>query len=274
MEKIARWIAKHQRFARIAMAVFWGVIGSWLFLDLGFPGWLTFVLVVLLAYIYSVLISVSGVYLLNKKLQSLQKNCDPYPYLQEVTEQLQYPYADRMKQVLLIDQAVGLRNTGEYDKAQMLLESVNIDKYAATQPVVKVIYYNNRMDICALLGRHQEASLWYSKMMQLYQDIKLGKQKDQLAHTVATAQALYCFCNQDYDYTLRILSGVQGEHMSQQVEDAMLYARACLAMGDVEHAKEGLQFVAQNGNRLYIAYEASRILEDLTQNQETDASIE
>jgi FimV-like protein len=42
-----------------------------------------------------------------------------------------------------------------------------------------------------------------------------------------------------------------------------MFARTYLAMGELEKAKKPLQFVAENGNKLYFATEAKELLEKI-----------
>jgi FimV-like protein len=62
---------------------------------------------------------------------------------------------------------------------------------------------------------------------------------------------------------LRVLGQAKPENMNERIENAMMFARTYLAMGELEKAKKPLQFVAENGNKLYFATEAKELLEKI-----------
>lgn len=163
---------------------------------------------------------------------------------------------------------MALRNAGDYELAYGLLSMTNIDKHAGMLPLWKMIYYNNLMDLCALMGKHQEAVIWYDKLLMMFHDMKPGKQKEQLRKVVEDNRALYYFCRGEYSQTMEVLGQATPENLSERIENAMMYARTYLAMGEAEKAKENLEFVAQNGNKLYIATEAKALLANMNTVEE------
>lgn len=260
MEKFLRCVAMHKKAFRIVAALFWVVAGCVVrcVLDVP-PEWCLSLMGIGICFSF-VWISASTDALLRKPLKHQNEHCDPYPMLEEMTIQMNYPDSGVAKQLTTINYATALRNIGEYEKAHVLLSNVNIDKYPGMLPAAKLIYYNNLMDILALLGNEWEADIWYNKMMQIYRDMKENKQKKQFEQMVNSACAQHFFCKQQYDLALRMLDNAKSEYLSQEVDNAMLYARVCLAMGNTEKAKEKLQFVIQNGNRLYCVTEANEML--------------
>lgn len=260
MQKFARWVAKNQKSVRSAVVFIWCGCGTYVFLNMGLSPWIVIPLVLILQFFYGMVISTAPMYLQQIALKKLQEECDPYPYLQEIREQRSYPNNVTVSQLLVINEAMALRNIGEYGQAFTLLSNTNIDKSAGTASATKVVYYNNLTDLCALMGKFQEANIWYTKTSQIFSDMRPGKQKEQLRSTVEDNRALHHFCNGEYDLALDVLGQAKLENLSGRVENAMLYARTYLAMGQPEKAVKPLEFVAERGNKLYFATEARELL--------------
>jgi FimV-like protein len=261
MEKFKRWVAKHFYVLLIVLPVTLTIAmecipDEWIWGSLvGLLLW-TVMLCVLLRCV-----TLRDRYL-RKALDAMKNGCDPYPLLQETQEQMAYPGPKSGKQIMAINHALALREIGEYEKAQVLMESINIDKHA-TIPAVKLVYYNNRMDICALTGRYAEAVIWYEKTAQIFGDMRQGKQKEQLRHAVEQNLALFHYCKGEFDLALQVLGQAKPQNMNERIENAMMFARTYLAMGEPEKAKKPLRFVAENGNKLYFATEAKELLEKI-----------
>ena len=265
MEKLNRFVAKHQTGCRIAVMIIW-ILWALLMINLEFPMILAYAFTAVGAFVCSVAISASADRLLKKPLEILNQQCDPYPMLQESAEQLSYPGNGAVKQVRIINHAMALRQVGQYDQAEITLRSVNIDKHPGLLPIAKVAYYNNLMDLCVLTGKYQEARIWYEKTVQIFTDIKDSKQKKALEKTVATNRAWYCFAGGEYEQALRILEENRPENMLQQIETAMTCARIYLRLGQKEGAVQALRFVEQLGNKLYAVQEARQMLSEMEEN--------
>lgn len=267
MEKVYRWIAKHQTAARLLSAILWALLGVWWML-LGVPQWMTLLFVAVAVYIFSVYITTADQRLLKKPLETLKNQCDPYPLLEESNVQREYPGNGPQKQMRDINYAMALRNAGDYELAYGLLSMTNIDKHAGMLPLWKMIYYNNLMDLCALMGKHQEAVIWYDKLLMMFHDMKPGKQKEQLRGVVEDNRALYYFCRGEYSQTMEVLRQAKPKNLSERVENAMMYGRTYLAMGETEKAVKPLRFVAENGNKLYFATEAKELLAKMNMEEQ------
>ena len=267
MEKVYRWIARHQVASRILNAIIWGYLGGCL-IRLGMTNWVGLLLACLMLSVCSIYLANTDLLLQKKPLEHLKNQCDPYPFLEEMQTQQSYPGSDIAKQLRTINYAMALRCVGHYDQAYTLLRGINIDKNAGMLPSAKVTYYNNLMDLCELMGKYQEAVVWYEKLLKLFHDLKPGKQKERLRKTVDSNLAGYHFCKGEYDRALYALSLAKPENMSERIENAMMYARTYLAMGEREKAKKPLQFVAENGNKLYFATEAKALLAEINTEEQ------
>ena len=262
MEKLNRWMAMHPILFRILSMILWVAVGVW-WIELGVLKWLTLLFVAVAVYVFSIYITTADQRLLKKPLQILKEQCDPIPFLEESNVQRAYPGNGPHKQIRDINYAMALRNVGDYDAAYRILTVLNIDKYAGTLPLTKVIYYNNLMDLCALMGKHQEAVIWYEKLQIMYHDMKPGKQKEQFGHTLQANLAEYHMCKGEYDRALHAMREAAPRNLSEQVENAMMHARTYLAIGETGKAIESLLFAAEKGNKLYFATEAKKLLTEL-----------
>lgn len=260
MEKLSRWIAKRNIWITRIGAFILCVLAIWVQLIWDWPVFWVLLLYFGGYYLLALLVGSRTDYLLRAPLKALKEQCDPYPFLEEIREQQCYPGTEALKQVRTIDYAMALRSIGEYDQAFALLSTTNIDKYAGMRPVAKAIYYNNLMDLCMLMEKHQEAVIWYEKLLLIFHDMKPGKQKDRLRRTVESNRATYHFCKGEWEQALQALSTAKIENLSDRIENAMMYARVYLALGEVEKAIKPLQFVVENGNKLYFATEARELL--------------
>ena len=266
MEKLNRFMAKHPRFCRFVVILFFAAMFcGWYVMDR--PLLLVPVLLVVLVYGHWFVFAACD-RLWKKPLEALKTECDPYPFLEEIKEQQSYPGNNATKQIRTINYALALRCIGEYDQAFALLSATNIDKNAGMPPAVKVVYYNNLMDLCMLMGKNQEAIIWYEKTAQIFHDIKPGKQKEKLRNTVESNRATWHFCRGEYELALQALSRVKIEDLNGRIENAMMYAHTYLALGEKERATKPLEFVAENGNKLYFATEAKELLAKMSMEEQ------
>ena len=268
MEKINRWIAKHPGGCKAIIWVALVILGVWMQLELEAPIWLVVIVLAAGILVFFAAIAAVGDALIKKPLETLKNQCEPYPLLEEVREQQSYPGNNATKQIRTINYALALRCIGEYDQAFALLSATNIDKNAGMPPAVKVVYYNNLMDLCMLMGKNQEAVIWYEKTAQIFRDIKPGKQKEKLRNTVESNRATWHFCRGEYELALQALSTAKIENLSDRIENAMMYARTYLAMGETEKAIKPLTFVEENGNKLYFATEAKELMAKINMEEQ------
>lgn len=245
-----RWCAKHGRLVIFLWTAPISVLFLAVFLFLELPLW-----IVALFTLFMLLSSWSFVNSCARKLllqaeKALREQCDPYPLLKETEDQLSYNRSQTYEQILMIDYCVALRNAGEYKKVLEQLRAINIDKYAGTMPITKVVYYNNLADIYLCLNELEKAEIWQNKSIQLFDDIKNEKQKNMLSATIQHNVAEIAYFKQDYSKSIEILNNVTETNMRDAVYRALLLAKIHIAQGRIEEAKTKLQFVVENGNKL------------------------
>ena len=259
MNKFQHFVAKHRALSKIIVIVFW-----WLFwfilwcVALDFGKWTAAVCFALCVIFYTIWVDAAAGAVMKPCLDTLNNKCDPYPLLSETEKLLTYKNTENMKRTILINYAVALRDVGEYQRVYDLLKSVNIDK----EPLVlnKCAYYNNLFDICTVLGKDEEARIWFEKYMQVYNDMKGKRAKEMLSSSVTAAKAMDAYMRGDYITAVNLINSNVPKNLRGRVESAMDYARACIALGESERAAEALSFIIQNGNKLYCVNEAAAML--------------
>lgn len=274
MNKVYRFMAKHRMLSIILLSVvlclaytfsFWGreasVVGIVLFN-------------LLIIFVSIIFVNSSAVQLLKKAADELDNKCDPVPLLTETQELLKYKNTKAVNQLLLMDHAVALGKTGEFQKNYDILKSINIDELSSTLPITKVIYYNNLSSACAALGDNVQADIWYQKMIRMYISLPDNRMKKRIASTVnlTTAEA---WCRRgDFDQALNTLTHTVPENLRQKVSIAMTYAEIFMKLNDFDTARANLQFVIANGNKLFEVNKAYELLQICDTSQPVTCNIE
>ena len=165
MKSIYRCILAHPKPAKFILALLVTVFCIYVMdaetFSFGFRFLMSFSL---LLSCYTFVNSVSDL-LLREPLEKLEQGCDPYPLLAEVEIQMKKLPDSFQGQMIQINYALALVQTGSYEKALEVLEAVDMDKYP--NPIAKFIYYNNLCDLMTRLDRYPEADSWYRKSLEV-----------------------------------------------------------------------------------------------------------
>lgn len=264
MKGLDRWIAKHRKLAKWLFGAL--LVGCYsLLLVLGVPLWAVIIIDLFVLLVNSTHIDGSLMRLQKQPTQALISDCDPYPLLQETTEQLTYGPTGVIEQNIKVNHALALREVGRYQDALELLNSINIDRYAATLPVTRFVYYNNLTDVLTLLGNYPEAEVWYQKAVQIYQDMPENKLKQRLRPVVEAMAADAWFRRGEYEKTIECVNALYPSEAYNQINQAMLIARCYIALGQPEEARKPLEFVVAKGNRLHAVAQARAMLNNTIQ---------
>ncbi len=206
--------------------------------------------------------SSGGIRLRNHFGKALSDQCDPYPLLEEVNDQLSYVKSPTDRTNLVIDRAVCLCNIGDPGTALAELEALNIDDPVVI-PAVRHAYYHN-LTICAIrCGQLEKAEVYYQKTTQQLDSIK-GKAYDIAAQTMLLCTAGMLVARGNYDEAYQMLAPFSPANRMQQVYRSYRLGQIALAQNQPDHARIHLEFVVQNGNRLYITEEARQWLSTLS----------
>jgi outer membrane PBP1 activator LpoA protein len=107
------------------------------------------------------------------------------------------------------------------------------------------------------------AVIWFNKVVQNYNSMKDGKDKDQLTESIKLMHAEMELFNDNIPQALALLRFVQPSCLRQQVCHSMIYAKIMLKTGQTDEARQALEFVVQNGNTLSYVPMAKQMLETL-----------
>lgn len=259
MRKLQRWVMLHQRLAVIILSVIY-VCGISAFLEFQIPSWIVIVVLGILYFFSLLLIPTAINAWINEPLKTLFEQCDPYPLLREIHGIPMEKLSPQLRQTMTINYCVGLHNIGNYELAFATLSAFNIDNIPGVPPVTKVVYYNNLCAVCCCLEKFDEAEIWYTKMMHIYDGLPDNKLKKNLESAVlSTRIEHHCYAG-EYEKALEILSTEKPKNRIGEVGLHMHLAVNYLALGKKDLARENLQFVIENGNKLYAVTKAKEIL--------------
>ena len=264
MKKFNRWAATH----KLLVALIFDVIAMpvWTHLLLGHTNAGIGLVIVVDSIILctGALLGESCLIRLTKKpLSDFDDACDPYPLLEETEKLLACKPKGNMEQVTQINRLAALSALGKYDIVYDTLMSINIDKFARSLPMNKAVYYHNLASACDDLGRHEEASVWRTKMNMIYNDMPENKMKKSISTFILNSRAEELFYNGRYQEALEMRNSKGNQKLRYQVADAFAIAKIYIKLGDKEKARENLEFVIKNGNKLYAVTEAKELMKEL-----------
>lgn len=204
-----------------------------------------------------------GARLMNPTVLTLHDQCDPYPLLAETEDQLGYVKNRGSRQLLTVNRAAALIELGRFEDALTALEALNIDD-PAPLPIVRYVYYHNAALTAMACGQREKAEVYARKAEHQAPSVK-GKQWQAMLDY--TAQALYIemrLADGDYDAARRALEHkTELPHTMARVHHEYQWARMELAQGNASAARFHLDFVALYGNKLAVADEARKTLEEI-----------
>ncbi len=199
-----------------------------------------------------------------KATKLLNDTCDYEPLLAVTEDIVRYAKPSPNKQVMQINYALCHICKGDFTTAKLIMTELNIDKFAGTLYLSKIVYYNNLSEVEYYLGNWENADLYFDKLYKMYTDLKPGKKKDSLASSVNSALALHLYRKGDYKAALEIMDAMKPNCLCSAVQNACVHARILIALGLNDRAKEALNFAIANGNKLYHVTEAKELLAQIS----------
>lgn len=261
MNKFYRWMAKNRKLALVLFNLFFGLYAVF-FCFLDFSPLIILPVYLILMFINYACIDSSPVMAMKDSLLVRNEKCDPYPMLNDTTEFMQFHYSSATELVLVLNHSASLLDIGQFQQAYDLLIHTNIDKPSSINSM-RIVYYVNLFAASRNLGRTEEWRIWYEKAVQIYNDTTNQKEKQQYWTSIQSMQSDMAAAQGDYQDALRILSDMKPNTLYDQINIHMAYAEIYLKLNDPEKAKVHLQFIAQHGNRLYIAEKAHQLLSEI-----------
>lgn len=263
MEKLNRFVAKH------LMPLYWIGVIVWIFAisipanRYDMPAVVQFFLYIAGLFLWIRFLGSRARALLREPTKMFLEQCDPYPFLEEIRKHKTYSGSKATKLNLLISETTAMIDIGECQEVYILLSPKENDMKATLMRSLLMPYYCQMATVCRKLQKDQEAEIWFQKALEAYGKIKNQKQKKQFEDVALIHDAWVFFEKGQYSSTLQLLAQITPENMRSRVSLSMSYAAVYLAQKDTEKAKEALTFVAENGNKLYIATQARQMLAEI-----------
>lgn len=197
--------------------------------------------------------------------ETLSEACDPYLYESCLNRLTVLFYKDR----LTCNYALAQYYQGDFDRAWDTLRRVNIYKLKGSFKLnyyilLSALYFKRGM------GGH------VAELEQAYRSgIRNKREQKYFRMLCAGNNFIRAMGNHDYDAAFRFLrerEALNGNMSSQwqrigyRMREAQIYA----ALGEKESAKLNLQYVLQNGGRIFYVREAERLLSELTSEETTE----
>ena len=265
MNAISYFFAKHRVFAFLFSFFAYGVIFGVgvLYYTFNAPIWLM-VLYELLVLLISFNFQSGAITKLNQNISVEYKNsCDPYVLLDFCEKVLSYKISPMVRQSLLITKSTALYQLGMFGESKEILDAVNIDRYAGIGYLVKMAYYNNLFAVCQKLGETERAEFYKEKFFKMHADLNGKKEKEKMDYLKRSIEVKWLMIGERYDEALKLADGLSEKTLLDKVFKKNTLGKIYMKLGDTEAARREFSFVAQNGNRLYIASEAKEMIEKM-----------
>lgn len=263
MKSFYRWIADHAGLCRgilllgLAAFIFYAATLEYIsLLTIYFIG-------LFIWFLFGRFISLAASKVMEDPIALCDQECDPYPLLEAIRQMMTKKQNGPQQQTVEINYAMALRLVGENYKCADILSKINIDRYPNTNIYSKFVYYNTLANVLFALDRDQEAHIWHRKSMQIYNDLPENKLKQQFAPEVQFSAAGALYQAGDYVTSLQKVAWISCKTKRQLLDAALLAAKCHIALEEPEKAREKLQYVIDNGNKLHIVEEARTLLETL-----------
>ena len=264
MEKLNRFVAKH------SIAVYAVVTVVWLFAMVALQEWIPLLLVYLVMFfgiwVIARWVNGRGNALLQKPLQVVLHQCDPYPYLAQ--RQRDYSGVPFLKLMQLINESSALNLVGECRQAYHMLASVDPKILHRVNAYMKAYYYYSLSSLAITVEDQATVELWHSKMLEAISKIRNAKAKRYAAVLERNAAVRIHFVRGEYDLALQVRQTWNETSLYGKVGEAYDYGKIYMAQGELALAKEKMEFVVQNGNRLHLVTVAKEKLAEIDTMEE------
>lgn len=263
MEKFQLFCVKHKNLATviaifayiIPLSVIFGVIGVSMAVY-----WVTYIFIALMSIL---MVSSAPTALVMPAIKKLNDECDPFPLLRVCDEILA-----RTKTVpdminTKLNRCCALSNMGEKEKNLSELKEIAIESHIGLLPQTKFCYYNNLASAYLSLGDTESARIWFEKSIELLPAIKNKKIHASLEDVCRHSKAELLIAEGSAIEGLALLNTVENNCRARSVGLALARARANIRLGNIDKAKNDLQYVIATGNRLCAVTEAKELLAGL-----------
>ncbi|MCL2695710.1 MAG: hypothetical protein FWE69_05235 [Clostridiales bacterium] len=258
-----RWFFRHKTFFRIS----WNISG-WTLVALLFmlysPWWLLGGLLVL--FLSSMFNQSCRGMEMNEAVKKLNDECDPDPMQKIIEEQIvdkRVRPGGTYMTLLQVNKACTLAVTGQREENLRLLREINIDAKAGILPVVKYTYYNNLASAYMDVDDFRPVEYLLEKSEQLFSCLsaKTKAQKGRL-YAYNLTLASYKLYLREFDEAAALADSIDETDACKRliVAKHMLKAEILIAQEKTDEAIPHLQYVVENGNKLFVVTEAKELL--------------
>jgi len=192
----------------------------------------------------------------------LTERCDPtllYWQTKEVLDGPKFQYISRG--LIAIDHGVALSSRGQKERNLQLLASFTEADIKRLGKYLSVQYYHNLSSAYHNTGDFENAEIYYQKMLEAYEVIREKKTAQRIyGDFLPRAEATHLRRLGEYEKAAEILREVKCVTVYDKVWNAFQLAECDRNLGRLAEAREKLRYVAENGNKLYIAEEAKTLL--------------
>lgn len=196
-----------------------------------------------------------------KTIKSLDNECDPYPMLLETEEQLTYKKrSDRHRLVVLMDHCVALQAVGKTKDAMDFMEQVNVEECKGLNDTIRFVYYSNLSGYCYYCDQSEKGNYYYTKAIEIRDRAKKRNFYEMYSRQINALGQLIAYKNCEYEKAIGMIEAFVAKSKREKVSTAILKAKVLFALGRIDETKKELQFVCENGNKLYAVKEAAEIL--------------
>ncbi|MBE6626825.1 MAG: hypothetical protein E7628_06575 [Ruminococcaceae bacterium] len=264
-EKLTRWIAYHEILAAIIISILCCSVYTFIFC-----GGITSLFVVVggnifVIYLVCRFVSYRKHILINKAFDKLDRECDPYPLYVEVSDLLKSAVRNKnTTQLFLMYKHNALTHMGDFEQAYATLSEVDVSKmskkFVASMSILHTYYM---FSLCDKMGRDSEADHWYNKLLDDYSAVRDPLTIGRVGRSVENAKLTDMFRRGEYEAVIEMMEDSTTPTKLSEIIRAMRYAKCYVGLGDTENAREQLEFVIENGGKLYYVKQAEEMMETL-----------
>ena len=271
-EKITRWIAYHEIIAAIIISVLCCGLYTFLFRDQLNSLFIIIGGNIFVIYLVWRYVSYRKYNLINKAFDKLDRECDPNPLYEETTELLKcMAHNKNNTQLFLMYQHNALTHMGEFEKAYGAISAADpmkmSKKFIASMSILHTYYM---FSLCDKMGREEEADKWYDKLLDDYSAVRDPLTIGRVGRSVENAKLIDLCRKGEFEEVLELMEDSSTPTKLSEIIRAMRYAKCYIGLGDTENAREQLEFVIENGGKLYYVQQAKELLASLPATPENN----
>ncbi|MBE6626826.1 MAG: tetratricopeptide repeat protein [Ruminococcaceae bacterium] len=267
---IRRWIYRHELLSIILMSTVFCSLYTVLFWGGKELLWFSILGNVFVIFLCCRIV-LNQKYVLISRADSIRNHkCDPEPLLEEVNLQLEFFKNTKYEQRLLNARGAVLNAMGEYEKSYEISLSVLKANLKDNNHTHNVIFYGNVSSSLYKLGRYEEAHEYYSKATEEYEKIKKPEEKYYHKSYIDSFRVTDLMSKGCYREALNLIESLDKEESlsAEIVWGALKSARCYIGLGEYDKAREKLEYVIANGNKLYAVTEAKELLGTLNNSEQ------